>query len=153
MSTTIDYTTLIADAYLVVVREALGVIAKDPEMGKYCVEISINTQHDDVVLPKWLKEQYPNILTIILNNRFEQLRTKNYDFSVVLYFKNKPVELVIPYDSIVLFNDTMNNFQVSFSDHLPDNETPEEIEEPVVEKVEAHSAEIISLDSFRNKKP
>ena len=150
----IDYTTLIADAYLVVVREALGIIAKDPVPGKYCVEITFNTNHKDIVMPEWLKKDYPRFMTVILNHQFEQLTTKNYEFSVVLYFKNKPVELVIPYDSIILFNDSMNNFQVTFSDHMPESDSLDvSDEEPVPEpEVEKQTAEIISLDAFRKNK-
>ncbi|NVJ64059.1 MAG: TIR domain-containing protein [Flavobacteriaceae bacterium] len=70
----------------------------DPE---YAIYITYETTHPDIEIPQSLKEQYPDKITIVLQNQFKDLEAGKEAVSVVLAFGGVGTKLVIPYSSII----------------------------------------------------
>lgn len=149
----IDYKVLLADAYLNVVREALGTAADDPVMGKYCFEMVINNAHEDNVIPDWLKAQYPGMMTIFINKQYADLIIDDHHFSVILHFGGVAANLVVSFDSILYFHDPIFKFKVAFE--VPEDINVDETVAAVTPEVDSpessNSNKIVSLDDWRKK--
>ena len=75
------------------------------------------TNHPKVVIPSWLKEKYPNEITIIIQYEYYNLKIfKNY-FSITLSFNNIKTDLKIDYDAIISFADPQANFGLKIKDN------------------------------------
>lgn len=70
----------------------------DPE---YAIYITYDTTHSDIQMPASLKEQYPEKITIVLQNQFKELEAGDEAISVILVFGGVGTKLYIPYESIV----------------------------------------------------
>jgi len=102
----------------------------------------------------WIKERYPEEMTIVIQHWFDNLDVNDKCFSITLNFGDNPENLTIPWDSILTFVDPSVEFGLRFEDEEnKDNDTHEEIPESnmVVIEEEDNVAEIVNLDSFRKK--
>jgi hypothetical protein len=90
-------------------------------------------------------------MTIVLQHQYANLSIEEKFFSVDLSFGGMAQNLIIPYEAITYFADPSAKFGLSFSFyengdvHSLDDIEPER-------KVSGETAQIISFDSFRNKK-
>ena len=110
----IDYNKFITDAYMSVVKNALMVAATDPDPNNIHFYITLETTISGVMIPDWIRADYPNVITIVLNQQYENMVVGHDYFSVTLYFKGKPAPLVFPFKSIIEFTDVIHNFRVGF---------------------------------------
>ncbi len=78
--------------------------------------ISFNTRAPGVAMPPYLKSQYPEEMTVVLQYQFWNLVVTDKEFSVVLSFGKTPAAITIPYQSIVQFSDPAVNFMLRFDD-------------------------------------
>ena len=71
--TQIDYKTLIENAMLGMVRDILNKISQSglPENHHFLITFFSNSK--GVIIPDWMKEKYPDKMTIIIRNWFENL--------------------------------------------------------------------------------
>jgi len=123
-----------------------------------------------VDIPQFLKEQYPDEMTIIIQHQYWALKVKEDYFEVTLTFKKLPAPLHIPFAALTAFFDPGVQFGLQFraeGDGAPKPATgpvmvptpaPEtkagEGPEPVAGKPAASAekpGEVVSLDSFRKK--
>jgi len=146
----IDYKALIADAMLGVIREALTIASQDPDIGEVYFEIVLDTANANVVIPNWLRSQYPESLMIVLNQQFDDLEVSDTCFSVTVYFGGKPVRIEAPLDSIMAFNDEFNDFKVGFVTDQNDEQV-ESYESPGSEEDNSANSNVVSFDDFKNK--
>ena len=72
--------------------------------------ITFLTNHKKVILPNWIKEQYPKEMTIIIQYEYYDLEINKNDFSITLSFNDIKTNLIIDYDSILSFADPSANF-------------------------------------------
>jgi len=72
--------------------------------------ITFLTNHKGVEIPKWLKKQYPEEITIILQYEFYNLEVNKKKFSISLSFNEIKADLIIDYNSIISFADPSANF-------------------------------------------
>ncbi|VAW02391.1 FIG01024218: hypothetical protein [hydrothermal vent metagenome] len=157
MSRTIDYGNLMHKAMRSLIQEVLTDVRDQGLPGAHHFFITFDTTHPDARLADWLKERYPNEMTVVMQNWYDELEVTDTGFSVTLNFGDAPENLYVPYDSIETFVDPSVEFGLRF-------EAPEEGEEdeantqvdeaPITEdasddEVEKSDAEIVSLDSFR----
>ena len=69
------------------------------------VNITFRTHADGVKLSQSLKSKYPDDMTIILQQDFEQLNIKDDRFEVLLRFMGNRERLTIPFNAIKAFWD------------------------------------------------
>ncbi|HEV2846413.1 MAG TPA: ClpXP protease specificity-enhancing factor SspB [Thermoanaerobaculia bacterium] len=125
----IDYPALLQQAMRDVVRRVLEQVAEHGLPGEHHFHISFRTDAPGVELPRILHDQFPEEMTIILQNQFWDLEVTPEAFSVVLSFGGSRYRLTVPFDALVVFMDRPANFGVRF-EPLPQAEesaqTPEE---------------------------
>jgi hypothetical protein len=168
----LHYDRLVEAALKGVVRSALAIVANDGLPGNHHFYITFDTRDEDVVIPPYLREKYPEEMTIVLQYQFSNLRVDKDCFSVALSFNNVLEHLTVPFDAVTGFADPSVKFGLQFHHHVF---TGDEIEEafealqreeeslPLVPEEAAPPAapkgkggkgagNVVSLDKFRNKK-
>ena len=133
-------------------------VVKDGLPGEHHFYITFQTHAPGVAIPDYLKEQYADEMTIVLQHQFFGLRVDNDGFSVMLSFNNVREKLVIPFAAITTFADPSVNFALQFQSGLGEDETDEEETPDSAAKTEGDAkpkeekrGEVISLDRFRKK--
>lgn len=149
MSRVIDYGSLMHRALRGLIHEVLSDVAAEGLPGAHHFFITFDTRHPGVVMAQWLKDRYPEEMTIVIQHWFEGLATSADGFEVTLNFGDSPEPLRIPYDAVRTFVDPSVEFGLRFETHQgKDDDEPDE--QPDVDPEEAHKdAEIVSLDSWR----
>lgn len=79
--------------------------------------ITFNTMHPLVELPDFLKKEYPESMTIVLQNHFSNFKTSKNGFNVGLTFASIPVTLFVPWDSITSLLDPISPISLSISNN------------------------------------
>ncbi|MBQ2882468.1 MAG: hypothetical protein IJE43_01650 [Alphaproteobacteria bacterium] len=147
----INYDKLIEKALKQVVVDALKIAEAQGLPGDNHFYITFKTDHPGTIIPQNLKIQYPESMTIVLQHQYANLSIEEKFFSVDLSFGGMAQNLIIPYEAITYFADPSAKFGLSFSFYENgDVHSLEDIEPE--RKVSGETAQIISFDSFRNKK-
>jgi hypothetical protein len=169
----IGYQALTDAALRGVVRDALRRIEKSGLIGAHHFYLTFRTHAEGVDIPEFLKEQYPEEMTIIIQHQYWALKVKDDYFEVTLTFKKLPAPLHIPFNALTAFFDPGVQFGLQFraeGDGAPKPATgpvmvpnaPPEATERQAEPAPSKSAdkgadkpaapgEVVSLDSFRKK--
>ena len=84
----IDYKLLIENAMLGMVRNILKKIAKSGLPKGHHFLITFFSNSKGVIIPEWMKEKYPDKMTIIIRNWFENLNVTEKKFEISLNFNN-----------------------------------------------------------------
>ena len=139
------------------IRKVLASAAEEGLPGDHHFFITFDTNHPDVEIADWLRERYPNEMTVVMQNWFDDLDVGADEFSVTLNFGNAPERLRIPYDALETFVDPSVEFGLRFE--TQDEEDEDEVSElalvdeaPMAEDVpesKKQEAEVVSLDKFR----
>ena len=97
----------------------------------YILLITFFSCSKGVIIPGWMKEKYPDKMTIIIRNWFENLYVTDKKFEISLNFNNNVERLTIPFNSLELFADPSVDFAISFNqvNSMPSSET-EGVKEP-----------------------
>lgn len=163
----IGYQALTDAALRGVVREALRRIEKQGLIGSHHFYITFKTNFSGVGIPDFLREQYPQEMTVILQHQFWGLKVENDRFEVTLTFKKQPATLSIPFAAMTGFMDPGVQFGLQFKDapgaegHAPlaapalpprdKAEKPAAPAEKTDEKPAPAPGEVVNLDAFRKK--
>jgi uncharacterized protein len=111
----IPYDEIVQEALRAVVGRVLGSVAESQGLpGEHHFYITFKTQAPGVEIPARLIERFPDEMTIVLQNRFWDLKVDDAKFSVGLSFNQVPSKLVIPYAAITGFHDPAVNFELRF---------------------------------------
>lgn len=117
----IDYESLAQDAMRGLVRSVLQRVARSGLPGDHHFYISFHTRAAGVTLSKRLIERYPDEMTIVLQNKFSDLKALDERFEVTLWFDSIPERLIIPYTAIKVFFDPSvpfgHQFEVAEAHH------------------------------------
>ena len=113
--------TAYKDSLKVAIKELLKSVSKKGLPGKHHFFISFITNFPGVEISEWMIKDYPNDMTIVIQNWFEDLQVDDQYFSVVLNFKNKPEKMKIPFASIISFSDPSVNFSLQFENSMKQN--------------------------------
>ncbi|WP_069299664.1 SspB family protein [Neptunicoccus sediminis] len=161
MTDTIPYGQLMHRAMRGLMRELLIDISKAGHLpGEHHFFITFDTNHPGVDIADWLRERYPEDMTVVMQHWFDNLVVSDDRFAVTLNFGDQPEPLVIPFDAIRTFVDPSVEFGLRFETHEDDydddfDDVPEspmiviEEDEDDAEEQPKGDAEIVSLDSFR----
>ena len=128
----IDYGKRINNAILNVIKEILTDLSKSKISTNHCFYITFKTNSLGVTIPDTLKKDYPDEMTIVLQNQFWDLNIDKNKFSVVLLFNKKKEYLSIPFNTIVKFYDPF----VKFSIQLEVKDEKKQINKPLKKKRE-----------------
>jgi hypothetical protein len=152
MTQELRYDQLVEEALRQVVRKTLETVQEDGLPGDHHFYVTFRTEDKGVSIPDYLAEQYPDEMTIVLQHQFENLVLRDHNFSVDLYFNNVPETLTVPWQSILVFADPAVNFALQFRPLEEDGDGEEfEISDEDLEADDSGPAEVVSLDSFRDK--
>src|SRR5579872_1920772 len=110
----IGYQALTDAALRGVVRDALKKIEKSGLIGSHHFYLTFKTQFPGVSIPDFLREQYPEEMTIILQHQFWGLKVKEESFEVTLTFKKLPATLSVPFVALTAFFDPGVQFGLQF---------------------------------------
>lgn len=150
----IRYDNLIETALREVVYQAMSGIVQTGLPGDHHFYISFLTKAPGVEIPEYLKEKYPDEMTIVLQHQFFGLTVTPETFSVMLSFNNVKERLTIPFAAITTFADPSVNFALQFqSMPAEDNQedSPPDDGPSGGDKPEEKTGEVIRLDKFRKK--
>ena len=155
--TQIDYKALIENAMLNMVRDILKKISQNGLPKNHHFLITFFSNSKGVIIPDWMKEKYPDKMTIIIRNWFENLNVSEKKFQISLNFNNTVEQLTIPFSSLELFADPSVDFAISFNhiNTLSNNETKIKAErgnENAIkkkEKLNKKNENVIDLKNFK----
>jgi hypothetical protein len=154
MTDTINYAQMMQKAMQGLMIDVLKKTSINGLPGNHHYFISFKTKSEGVIVADWIKERYPEEMTIVIQHWFDNLNVNDNYFSITLNFGDNPENLTIPWDSILTFVDPSVEFGLRFEgEENKDNDTHDEIPESnmVVIEEEDNVAEIVNLDSFRKK--
>ena len=155
--TQINYKALIENAMLNMVRDILKKISQSGLPKNHHFLITFFSNSKGVIIPDWMKEKYPDKMTIIIRNWFENLYVTEKKFQISLNFNNTVEQMTIPFSSLELFADPSVDFAVSFNqiNTLSNNETKIKAErgnENAIkkkEKLNKKNENVIDLKNFK----
>ncbi|MGQ0588726.1 MAG: SspB family protein, partial [Sphingosinicella sp.] len=111
----IPYDEIVQEALRAVVGRVLGEVEASGALpGGHHFYITFKTGAAGVDIPKHLSERFPDEMTIVIQNRFWDLKVREDGFEVGLSFNQAPAKLTIPFSAITGFHDPEVNFQLQF---------------------------------------
>ncbi|SLN70640.1 SspB family protein [Ruegeria meonggei] len=151
MSQDIDYGNLMHTAMRGLIKTVLTDVSENGLPGAHHFFITFDTRQDGVELADWLRERYPEEMTVVMQHWFENLEVGDDGFGITLNFGDAPETLYIPYGSIKTFVDPSVEFGLRFESPEDEDESEAYVEDSIeVEEEEDHQdADVVSLDSFR----
>lgn len=150
MARTIDYGNLMHRAMRGLIQSVLKDVADHGLPGNHHFFITFDTRHPGVAIADWLRERYPEEMTIVIQHWYAGLDVTDAGFSITLNFNNSPEPLVIHFDAVRTFVDPSVEFGLRFEtqdDGEDDGEETEPEDEPPEDP--PHQAEVVRLDRFR----
>jgi hypothetical protein len=166
---TIRYDKMVEKALRGVVTQALDHVVKNGLPNDHHFYITFMTDFPGVEIPPYLREQYPEEMTIVLQYQFYGLEALEDKFQVTLSFNNTPERLIIPVEAVTIFADPSVNFALQFQP-MEDIDDEEDFPPPpppaaptggkkgakktpvaAKEKKDSGDGKVIALDKFRKK--
>jgi uncharacterized protein len=162
----IGYEALTDRALRSVVKEALKRVQKQGLVGSHHFYLTFKTHDPGVEIPDFLKERYPDEMTIVLQNQYSGLNVTEDGFEVTLGFQKLPATLAIPFAALTGFVDPAVQFGLQFKNATAAQNagaakdgaqagesaaasTPAETAKPAGEGED--KSQVVSLDKFRKK--
>ncbi|WP_312526032.1 ClpXP protease specificity-enhancing factor SspB [Paracoccus sp. (in: a-proteobacteria)] len=154
MARGIDYGGMMHRAMQGLIANVLREIAAEGLPGEHHFFITFDTRDPGVEMADWLRERYPEEMTIVIQHWFDNLKIEDDHFEITLNFGNSPEPLHIPFDALRTFVDPSVEFGLRFEtqsddEDEDDEEEDEELEIAVAEEAPKSSAEVVSLDKWR----
>ncbi len=162
----LPYERWIANALRHVVVQAIEHVTVHGLPGGHHFYIAFRTDYPGVVIPPHLRAQYPEEMTIVLQNQFWDLKIDHQTraINVGLSFGGIPSTLMIPLDALVSFTDPQIRYGLRFDPIEPPPKTtallpvpqpteaaPEAV--PAGEEPPKEAPQVVSLDAFRRRTP
>ena len=106
----IEYQKILDKNMLNVLKDILINIKNNGLSNNNHLYITFFTNHKNVELPNWLKQKYPEEMTIVIQYEYNDLEINKNNFSILLSFNDIKTKLKIDYNSIISFADPSANF-------------------------------------------
>src|SRR5882724_356762 len=118
----IDYQKLLQEslreALRGAVRRVLARVAEEGPPGEHFFYIGFRTDRPGVEIPRFLRDQYPQEMTIVLQNQFWDLEVSEDAFAVTLTFGGSRQRLTVPFLALTAFADPSAEFGLRFDGGL-----------------------------------
>ena len=154
----IPYDEIVQEALRAVVGRVLGQVEAEGGVlpGTHHFYITFKTGAPGVAIPNSLRERFPDELTIVLQNKFWDLKVADDHFSVGLSFNQRGETLVIPFAAITAFVDPAVDFGLQFHAAVEESDidTPDDAQNdsPATPSVESEDgSNVVTVDFGRKK--
>jgi hypothetical protein len=118
-SDSIDYQRFVEDALRDAVRRLLAEVADQGLPGDHFFYIGFRTGHPGVMMPRSLRDLYPEEMSLILQHQFWGLTVDADRFAVELTFSGSRQRLEIPFAALTMFADPSAEFALRFMPRAP----------------------------------
>ncbi len=157
------YDRMVEAALRGVVREAIARVAGFGLPGGHSLYITFRSDFPGVDMPDWLKAQYPDAMTIVLEHQYWDLSADEETFGVTLSFKGRRQRLTVPYAALTAFHDPGVQFGLRFDQAQEGEEksaaqagkpAPAPLPAPAAKPEAAEAAktaQVVNLEAFRKK--
>ncbi len=149
----IPYDEIVQEALRAVVGRVLGEVERGGGLpGEHHFYITFKTQAPGVDIPTHLTQRFPDEMTIVIQNRFWDLKVRPDAFEVGLSFNQVPAKLIVPYAAVTGFVDPAVNFALQFqaqADELEPETAEAENDAPTVTREDGSN--VVSVDFTRKK--
>ncbi len=112
---TMQYQEWMEEAKRDLIKRALRTVLAEGLRAPHTFYFTFRTQYPGVVAPEFLVAQYPEEMTIVLNDSYWNLVVEDDFFSVDLLFEQTKRGLRIPYSALVNFIDPSVDFSLHFN--------------------------------------
>jgi hypothetical protein len=157
----IPYDEIVQEALRAVVGRVLGEVERGGGLpGNHHFFITFKTGAPRVVVPPHLRERFPDEMTIVLQNKFWDLKVAGDSFQVSLSFNQVPAKLTVPFSAITAFVDPAVDFGLQFQalaggtapepHEEAENDSPEQPQGGGVERADDGS-NVVTVDFGRKK--
>jgi uncharacterized protein len=150
----IPYDEIVQEALRAVVGRVLGEVSLAGLPGAHHFYITFKTLAPGVSIPQRLIERFPDEMTIVIQNKYWDLKVDDRTFEVGLTFNQIPAHLIIPFSAVTAFVDPAVNFALQFQAHAEDadiaDHEPAENDRPAAVPVEDGS-NVVAVDFGRKK--
>ncbi len=155
----IHYDEIVQEALRAVVGRVLGEVeASGGNLpGEHHFYITFKTTAPGVSIPSHLKQRFPDEMTIVIQNKFWELKVDTEGFSVGLSFNQIPSKLQVPFSAITAFVDPSVDFGLQFQSAMPDlapephedaeNDSPGNASDPSTDD----DSNVVTIDFGRKK--
>jgi len=109
-----NYEQMAQNALRGVVRMALERVAQQGLPGAHHFYITFESQHPDVTMSEWLKERYPEEMTIVVQHQYWGLEIRPDSFDITLSFHKVGEKLTVPFEAVKAFFDPSVQFMLQF---------------------------------------
>ncbi|KFG89701.1 hypothetical protein BV98_002508 [Sphingobium herbicidovorans NBRC 16415] len=149
----IPYDEIVQEALRAVVGRVLGEVERSGGLpGVHHFYITFKTQAPGVNIPKQLVDRFPDEMTIVLQNKFWDLKVGSDGFEVSLTFNQVAAHLVIPFAAITAFVDPAVNFALQFQVQSDGSPEPHEEAENDAPQVKSEDGSNVVTVDFGKKK-
>lgn len=156
MTGSIDYGGMMHRAVQGLIAQVLRDVSRTGLPGEHHFFISFDTTEPGVKMAPWLRERYPDTMTIVLQEWFQDLEVGDDGFAVTLNFGDQLERLVIPFEAMRSFVDPSVEFGFRFEAQPHEEEEGEEDgdDDPDGDGGDGGGdppggAQVVSLDRFR----
>ena len=148
----IPYDEIVQETLRAVVGRVLAPINSNLDLlGNHHFYITFKTFAPGVSIPRSLAERFPDEMTIVLQNKFWDLKVDADGFEVGLTFGGVPSHLVVPFAAITQFVDPAVNFALQFNSVVEDVEPSKPENDKPALKVVEDGSNVVSVDFGRKK--
>ena len=106
---------MVEDALRGVVRAALEHTIEHGLPGDHHFYLTFRTQVPGVVMPDFLRDRYPEEMTIVLQHQYWDLTVGDESFGISLSFENQLAKMTIPFAALSAFVDPSVKFGLQFN--------------------------------------
>ena len=140
----INYQKILDKNMLSVFKDILENIKVNGLSANNSLYITFMTDHKYVEIPNWLKQKYPEEMTIVIQYEYYNLEINKNNFSISLSFSGIKTKLIIDNNAIVSFADPSANFGLI----LQKNKIQKKINEDL-EKNKSKESNVISFSNYK----
>ena len=122
----IDYGGMMHRAMQGLIADVLQDVADHGLPGDHHFFITFDTRDEGVEMADWLRQRYPEEMTIVVQHWFDNLTVDDDGFEITLNFGNSPEPMRIPFDALRTFVDPSVEFGLRFETQDDDDEDEDE---------------------------
>ena len=122
MTRAIDYGGMMHRAMQGLIADILERVSEHGLPGDHHFFITFDTRDEGVEMADWLRDRYPEEMTIVIQHWFDNLTVDEDGFTITLNFGNSPEPLRIPFDALRTFVDPSVEFGLRFETQDDDDE-------------------------------